>query len=133
MIPVYQKSNDECIRACIASILEVSITHVGSLNNYLRYIGENTPLADLPDDIWMAWLDSCISGYGYMAHIVANSRKNPATVKGYTIGIGIDKEMNEHACVYKDGTLAHDPWKEGDGLVKVTKFVVLEKLDFKQS
>lgn len=127
MIPQFQDIKEgECIRACIASIIEVDQNTLMKLSTFAASEG----VSDL-DDIWTNWVHFAAMAAGYTAHIELNSRKAPAMIpkgdpKGdYYIAIGITSLMTEHAAVYKDGELAHDPWPGGEGLIKITKVITL--------
>ena len=93
-------------------------------------LAEYATLAKLDlDDIWERWLQLSALREGHHAEVHLNTRKQPAPIPvGYYIAIGFNHVMQEHACVYLDGKLVHDPWPDpayAQGLVKITKIVVL--------
>lgn len=100
MRPVDQRIQDnvngDCLAACIASILEVSIDDV-------------PPIIVSEHGTWMTEIATWLAARGYALVYVANIP--PLSPKGYHIA-----SDGEHACVALDGVIVHDPHVLKQGL-----------------
>lgn len=111
MKPVDQPFKNDCVRACIASILEIPIDEVP---RFVEQNGSGWRVA-----VWN-WLDA--RGYGFIEMPFKEvGRKNMFWTCGHFIAMGISPRHPDgkiqHAVVFKGYDLAHDPHPEKNGLV----------------
>ena len=102
-ILVYQRRDDDCFRACVATILGISYDDI------------DEPDINLETDKWLhAWrlflnskgFDICFFNYAVMDEWMP---------KGYTIGIGKSPRGKDHAIICLDGKPFFDPFKNSTG------------------
>lgn len=100
---VYQRREDDCFRACVATILGIS------------YESINEPDIKLPTSEWLqAWriylnslgFDICFFNYSVMDEWLP---------KGYSIGVGVSPRGKDHAVICLDGKPFFDPYKNSSG------------------
>lgn len=118
MTPLMQTefgTGGNCLAACIASVLEVSLDSVPN------YISE-------PD--WEERYDDLLSGWGYRLQSLTWDEITSQRLRGcWLIGGGKSPRGIEHAVLIMDGEIVHDPHPEGGGLVEieyVTAFVAID-------
>jgi hypothetical protein len=90
---VARDGHGDCLRACVASVLEVALDEVPDFSLF----GWN----------WMA----------SMALFCEVELIVPGDAEGYWIAMGTSPRGIGHVCVYLDGALAHDPHPSRGGLV----------------
>jgi hypothetical protein len=114
MIPVDQTRfgvpRGNCLAASAASILEIPL-EVAEAHGELR---------TGPDQ----WADLCklAHRYGYDLEFVQNRATPWRRPRGYQIGAGVSPRGRNHACVFLDGELVHDPHPSGGGLLTVDRW-----------
>lgn len=121
MKKVYQEDrhDDEqkgqCLRASIASILEINISDIPAFEMMSR-------------DTWGKAMRDWFSSQGY--NVYRHKDMDPCLKQPYlAIGqpvVGL-KEMR-HCVVYQDGKLLHDPHPRGNGIIDANLFFTIEKL-----
>lgn len=92
MKPVMQTKSDNCLAACLASILECDINQ----------------FPEIPDETW----EEVINGHLLITHglqLLSIDELPKGVVKGYYIQVLELENGTTHATVYKDGKLVHDP------------------------
>jgi len=109
-----------CFEACVASILEISITDVPMFHE-----------ANWFQELW-DWLTSI--GYTYQGTL--NSNFIPSYkigVDGYFIVAGDSPRgpliKGGHAVVYKDGVMVHDPHPDNTGITSIRYGMAIERLE----
>lgn len=108
MKPLYQKRSIECMRACVASILEVPYDHIPHVD----------PNALTQKEFFDAW-KGIVSFHGYeLLWITADlfTEEGAPLPRGFTIGLCRNKDGEEHAVVCLDGRMAFDPYLGGGAL-----------------
>lgn len=123
MIKIYQdkfgKPHGNCFGACVASLLEITL-------------GEVPDLSD--EKTWWTKIREFIRTHGYDL-VSMNPQKgmvyDPYLFPyGYAIGCGTSSRGFEHACVFKDGELVHDPFPGGDGIeMPVKEWIYFVEMD----
>lgn len=126
MIPVQQEilhtssQNGDCLRACVASILELKLKDVPHF-------------VDIPD--WEEAFHSFLGKFdlepleieiGYLAD-AQEKQQIPYIPSGYHIINGISPRGISHSVVGYKGNLAFDPHPDGTGLKKVESFLIFVK------
>ncbi len=118
MIPVKQtkfkteSTGGNCLAACFASILEVSLNEIPCFDLYGKYKWSHAMLA---------WLES-----KSLDIEVCSSRMPPS---GFSIAGGQSPRGDyKHAVVALQGKLSHDPHPSFDGLTKIDYFWEIVKL-----
>uniref|UniRef100_A0A6M3IIZ5 Uncharacterized protein n=1 Tax=viral metagenome TaxID=1070528 RepID=A0A6M3IIZ5_9ZZZZ len=108
MIPVDQENTNDCQRACVASILELPLTDV--------------PNFMLPNsDGWVERMQEFTKPYGFLTlNLFFTDGKSEEYLKDcYTIAGGESPRSpeREHAVVWKNGKMVHDPSPTRAGIV----------------
>lgn len=122
MIPVSQNefgSTGNCMSACLASIFEVPL---GEVPNFFTVGGTE------PDKWWKTcrdWLRT--KGFGVMSLAVDSNILS--MYEGIFIVSGKSNRGFEHAVVFKDGKIIHDPHPSLDGIDEVVSVDMLYPLD----
>ncbi len=114
MIPIYQSKENNCIAACLASIME----DVDIMHNF-------PPLQD--NYTWFAFLRKYMRarfGYGLLLSNFDENTPGYAIIGGPTVRTPENKKW--HAVVYHNGKLIHDPYEEdGPGLTTPVDCIVM--------
>lgn len=110
---VYQQRDDDCMRACVATLF------------HLRH--DDVPDLCQPDWLGVLRLWTRQFGYGVLS-LELNGAELPP---GLLIVAGPSQRLDgfDHAVIYLDGKLWHDPHPSGVGLRKVTSFDLFYRLD----
>ena len=119
MIPVMQTILSppfgDCFRACVASILELTIDEVPNFNTYLA---------------WYDALQWFLGDYGLYAldlRLISGASAKDF-LRGYYIVSGKSPRFDcLHAVVGRDGNIVHDPFPGGGGIRSVDTFTVFCK------
>jgi hypothetical protein len=138
--PVYQSTysvgDGDCLAACLASLLEVDLGELADF--HARYVAAHKAWRGLTPEQRLAeqarlngdcpwWMEVAreLAPRGLIpAHVPVTREFIPP--RGYSIAIGFpEMSAHEHACVYLDGRLAHDPTPGAPGLEVVTECVIL--------
>jgi len=137
MLPVFQtKFSDEiqgvhgnCMAACVASLLELSIENVPAWED----MGSDGTWVDS----YYAFLDTMgYSAEGCLVNIDTESQwwndllEVSEGVNGcFIVGGKSPRFVNRsHAVLYRDGKMIHDPHPSGDGLISIEEVYLIEKL-----
>jgi hypothetical protein len=107
----YGLHDGDCFNACVASILEVPITHVP------RFAGEH----------WFANFLRWLANEQLSASLVKRGVYVPS---GYSIAGGPSLRFagRMHACVARDGIVVHDPHPSREGLpFGIASYVVIHR------
>jgi len=110
------KQNGNCIAAALASLLEVGLDDVPKFEE----MGENRWWIEL-----RKWLK--IQGFHLMSWEIETGKE--FYLPGYFIACGPSPRGFEHAVIYKNTEMVHDPHPSRDGLVKMTSVWALLPLD----
>lgn len=124
MIPVKQtqlhdpakKINGNCLRACIASILEIDI--------------DSMPRFEDLDEEWIFRLRRWMMAYNGKT-VVKKELNNPPS--GYALASGYTSRGFLHCVVALNGVVCHDPHPSDEGLIKVDRYWTIELLPNKLS
>ena len=129
MIPVQQTvlkhdpdngQHGDCFRACVCSLLELSI-------------GEVPHFTLLPDDIWWDGFVSYMRGRGYDVHWGKYGLCiEPKDITEFYIITGTSPRGVHHAVIYSDGKLVHDPHPDGSGVVDIVNYIWITIVTGKQ-
>lgn len=113
-----------CLSACIASLMEISIEEVP---NFHEGIGHKVPQDD-PEGVKIFWKNvmNFLYANGYsLVHLDASEGSETLThLKGYYLVGGESPRGYQHAVIYHNGKLAHDPHPEGGGVVAETVSII---------
>jgi hypothetical protein len=130
LIEATPENNGDCLRACLASILEMPALHVPLLGGYLK--GERNQLLDLG-----AWLRRF--GYTYVyakadttyLALALDHVEGLVEVSVYYIGCGPTVRGTKHAVVLQGpaAEIVHDPHPSRAGLLEVTDLLFLVPID----
>jgi len=117
MKPVKMRKDDDCWRACLASILNLDYEDVPEFWG----IGENENGED-----WVERTQEFLRsyGYGYIEIILGDPSHKSFYCQGYHFIIGASKLIPgvKHAVVGKDGEIVFDPGtREGSGIIPGTE------------
>lgn len=97
MTPVYGRTNKDCLRACLASILELEYEEI-------PYVDPDLPT----DDFWKEYR-IILNQFGFeMVLIDADSIRSHG-LKGFSIGIGKTSKGIDHAVICFNGEIRLDP------------------------
>ena len=107
-----------CLGACLASIMELSIEEVPKIQD----MGQN----------WFPAFWDFLIKHGYMFHGTGKSENVEVYdkgVDGYYIVNGDSPRgfVRGHSVVYYKGKMVHDPHPDGTGLLKVRCFYMIER------
>lgn len=123
MTPVYQTdltpTHGNCFSACLASVLDLPIEQVPNFYDIAPH--ENGP-----------WWDAVRAWLKPLGWSVIHLTLDPAHLgefPGVFIVGGKTSRHTDHAVVYQDGHLVHDPFPGGVGLVRVDTVDLLYPLD----
>lgn len=110
---VMQNGNDDCMRACLATYFSCALNDTPTLNsnNWIQEVRE--------------WVRA--KGFGFVTIAVPNEDVFKETFSdGFLIVSGKSRRGRDHAVIYKDGELWHDPYsfQLSSGIEKV------EQVDF---
>jgi len=114
MTPIYQHTDDDCLRACVASILEVSYKTVP------HFIRES-------ENLWLDKLNKWISTYNIVCINISYWSDYKSIFKDiYMIAAGQSKRFPDldHAVVYYNGKEVHDPGKN-TGIVGNPEYFII--------
>ena len=126
MQPVTQRIispvNGDCLRCCVASLLEIDYDDVPNFIEYGR-------------SKWYEQFWKFLNSKGFDLHGVSSHQATKPDihsfegVDGYIITAGPSLRYKEstHAVIYKDGKLAHDPHPSRDGIPEVLHFYMIVK------
>jgi hypothetical protein len=103
MEKVYQKRDDDCFRACIATILGIS------------YESINEPDIKLPTSDWLQGWRVYLNSLGFDICFFHYAVMDEWLPKGYSIGVGISPRGKDHAVICLDGKPFFDPYKNSSG------------------
>lgn len=128
MKPVFQTKlktetqNGNCMIACLASILELPIDAVPAYEKF--YVTEG-------DQPWVPWLRKFLKGWD----LIQIDCDHHYEIDAYYIAGGLspratDENIFDHAVVYNNGKLVHDPHHSGDGILNESDFSYLLPIDF---
>lgn len=112
-------THGNCQQAAIASLLELPLEDVP---DFMHPNGEYEP-----SGFWERFFAFCRSR-GYEPYERFYDRGEP-TFRGYYLAYGTSPRGVEHAVVYHDGKLAHDPHPSRGGIEKATTICILVPLD----
>ncbi len=110
----------DCLRACLATLLELSIEEVPHIGRKLW------PSHDAAE--WDAAVEKFLVGHGLYSFPLGTGYKH--LLRGYCLASGQSpRHLDEnHVVVYKDGEFWHDPHPDGSGLARVDYFSVMAAL-----
>lgn len=95
MIKIYQETETDCVRACLASVLEMELAAVPELDMNDWYNAANN------------WLDL----FGLSLVNVHTNKSFPFDAKVYSIaGLKLRDRQHYHAVVMLGKEIVHDPW-----------------------
>ena len=94
MIGIYAKSDKDCLRACIASILEKEYDEIPEVD------------PELPHEEFWAKYREVLNKFGFEP--VTIEKESSLDLKIFTIGLGKSGEI-DHAVVCYEGHVVHDP------------------------
>lgn len=124
MKPVFQTdltpTHGNCFSACLASVLELPIERVP---NFYDLAPHSEPAA------WWAEVRAWLAPLGWGVIHATVPAEVLAEYPGILIVGGKTSRYTDHAVVYVDGQLAHDPWPGGQGLVEIDTMDLLYPLD----
>jgi hypothetical protein len=86
---------------------------------------------------WWANLKEFVNGFGYELRFVDNhpnvpSHLTPPDPLGYHIGAGRSPRKLDHACVFLDGELVHDPHPSRAGIASVDRWYLFLPIKMSQ-
>lgn len=122
MIPVTQTSfgqQGNCFSACLASLFECDISEVPNF----------TECGESPEEFWAAakaWLFE--RGWGLVG-IALNEEFGPEQLDGYLIVVGKSARGLDHATLWHQGQMIHDPHPDRSGILKPEACDLLYPLD----
>ena len=119
----------DCFAACVASLLELSLSEV---DKYLD--GLATPGA-VKTGWWQAFVTWCGERDLVPLYYALSDAHSNFTPDQYAYGepglryiaCGLSPRGLEHAVVYRDGKLDHDPHPDGGGILSMNAYVILVK------
>lgn len=116
MIKVYQETDNDCFRACIASILHCS---VGQVPNFMQ-LG-----VDKFSQSWRRWEED--KPFILVDIAVNDDFLNLAKLSNLTyIGTGKSPRGDfYHCCIFHGDKMVHDPWQNGNGIEGKLKICTL--------
>lgn len=119
MKPVMQTQfglQGNCLSACIASLLELTIEEVP---NFHEGVAPGAPQDD-PEGCKIFWSNVHAfmnkKGFGMIHFEDENVRDMQKHLGGYFLAGGKSPTGYQHACIYTQNGLAHDPHPEGGGI-----------------
>ena len=104
-----------CLSACVASIFEISISDVPNfccIKEHPQY-----------DRNWFTALADFMIPFGY------KPRRRVHPPDGYSIINGNGPRGSRHSCVAFDGKIVHDPHPDKTGLLNITDYIMVEKIE----
>lgn len=108
-----------CMSACLASLLHLDIAHVPNFFD----ISTN-------DDEWWEAVRSWLSGHGWgIISINLGDAFPPEKLNGYQIIFGRSKRKHNHATIWLNGEMVHDPHPDKTGLETIEGCDLLYPLD----
>lgn len=108
-----------CHSACLAALLGVSVMEVPNFNTGAR-----------DGNDYKKALDDWLAARGWASISIVPWQELPWPPKsGYYIASGISPRGHNHAVIYKDGGLWHDPHPERGGIAKVELVDILYPLN----
>lgn len=108
MTPIYSRNSKDCMRACVASILEKDYDEVPYVD----------PDIDT-DEFWKEYR-ALLNVYGFEFAIIEEKFDQ----KVFTIGVGKSSSNEHHAVVCYEGRIVHDP-SPSSGMTKVDHHLFL--------
>lgn len=121
MIPVKQTvfgKRGNCMNACLASLFEVSLDSIPDFYD-----------DDIDDhDAWWKNLRAWLATRGYGLMCVSLAKENLTAYAGYLIVSGMSSRGVQHATLWRDGHLAHDPHPDNSGILTVDSVDLLYPL-----
>lgn len=117
MKPQHQKRRVECMRACVASILELPYDSVPLID----------PDAENVETFLEKWRQF-VRRHGYDL-LWIGSEALVHQPKGYSIGVGANKDGEDHAVVCLDGKEVFDPYLGGAPIEALYTFGYFVALD----
>lgn len=120
MIPVQQdrfgEKTGNCFSAAIASLFELSLDEVPNFNDH-------------GSGWWDAFADWCAERGLWPIDIAVDGDYYYFTPSGYYIVSGDSPRGDfQHAVIYYDGEMVHDPHPSGDGIMKPRYITLFTKL-----
>lgn len=112
MTPVYGRTTKDCLRACLASILEKDYDEIPYVDPDLE-----------TDDFWKEYR-KVFNEFGFEFAVLNEDSLCEYQLKGFSIGIGKAKGEVDHAVVCLDGTVVHDP-NPASQIDKVEQYLLL--------
>lgn len=118
MIKVYQETENDCFRACVASIFELSLSDVPDFCNIYS------------PEIWFEKFNSWL--YKHYKLRAINTTGAMYDIPFYTIGSGLSINNIMHGVVCKNGRIVHDPSPlEGDIEITEMMYFIVNPLGVK--
>lgn len=119
MLPIYQDAKDDCLMACVASIIECSLQDLPVLGDQHR------------DGSWYEVVQSSLREKGF--ELVYTDNYPAFLPYGYHIGAGPSPRgcTGGHAVVCLDGRIVHDPHESNAGIAFVEYWCLIYPLDSK--
>ncbi len=114
MHKVYMKHNNDCMTACLATLLKLKHEEVP------RFFDDNDEL--LGD--WSKMVSDFLESKGYQMITITNAKETLPHIKGLCLVWGKSYTQHyadaghNHIVVYKDGQLYHDPKPNPDGVIE---------------
>ncbi len=117
--------NGNCMATCLASILEIPIDAVPAYENLFA-----------PDGVqpWVPWLRKFLKGWDLMQlDLDDHFRIDAYYIAGGLSPRATDDNVFNHAVIYRNGVMVHDPHPSGDGILDEQSFSYFLPLDFEMN
>ena len=112
--PVYMESSNDCYPACLASIMGVPKSEVPNFFDGIEDDRPNYRENVCPE--WNANVRKFLAGYNLDFILVGVEEETLAGLKGRYIVSGEGPRGMQHATIWEDGKMIHDPKPEGGGI-----------------
>lgn len=116
MKPVIGKTEKDCLRSCLASILEKEYEEI-------RYVDPDISVKSF----WEEY-GNILNQFGFQMILTDDESYLNSKPKGFSIGMGKGKNGQYHAVICKDGAFHFDP-SLSNGVKELDSFLILAPFD----